>query len=476
MVAVESSCSRQQRPQQHSRRMRTRYTKENDGNTRRQQIRTHIGRALASFCVMCISLAALVRLTRIHPSDAIDDGQKSWVTDNYKRNRAGVIARRYQRNDRKSDTCHDSVSNERRKDISVLKADMEKVNLILSGKLHLVDIKIKRNLEKLSEYEGVLGEFCPLAWSHYKSDPSSTPMFKDLVKYSCHPRNTFTYDLRKIVELATASDDPTVHAIKPGGFIFHESRCGSTLAANALAAMDQTHRVYSESQPPIKALKACGINGARCAPHVAAELFQDVVYLMGRTGDATERGLFFKVQSLGSKYLDVATEAFPDTPWIFVYRDPVQIMMSQLAHGVDRANCARQALDVSEDKSRALAEIGRTADSLTPIERCAVHLSTLCDAAIVAIARSMGMGIGVNYKNLVNKLIEHIIPQHFQVVITEERRERIIDVGGKYSKGRAHKAKEWEEDSDDKDNKASPEVRGASKTFLYESYNALENR
>merc|ERR1740124_968198 len=414
-----------------------RYTKENDGNTRRQQIRTHIGRALASFCVMCISLAALVRLTRINPSDTMYDDTagthhhhhyQSWITDDYKRNRANVIARRYHRCDGKSHHCHEPVSNEYCADISIPNTDTEKVNLILSGKVHLVDIKIKRNLEKLPAYQGVLAEFCPLAWSHYKSDPSSTPMFKDLVKHSCNPTNTFTYDLRKIVDLATSANEPTVHAIEPTGFIFHESRCGSTLAANALAAMDHSHRVYSESQPPIKALKACGIRGTRCAPHVAAELFQDVVYLMGRTRDTAENGLFFKVQSVGSKYLDVAMEAFPRTPWVFVYREPVQIMMSQLANGVDRANCANQVLDLSDRKSRALATVGRTADNLTPVEKCAVHLSTLCDAAIVAIGHSMGMGIGVNYKNLVNKLIDTIIPHHFNVAINKDRRKKLYQV------------------------------------------------
>lgn len=335
------------------------------------------------------------------------------------------------------------------------------------------------NLQKPSGYEGVLGEFCSVDWSKYKIDPPSTPMFKDLTKPSCNKHNTFTYDLKRIVTIATSTTDyPNVHAMQPSGFIFHESRCGSTLVANALTAMDpQQNRVYSESKPPIAALKACGIGGTQCPPHIAAELFQDVVYIMGRTRDPHETGLFFKIQSLGSKYADVATEAFPNTPWIFVYRDPVQIMMSQMRNGVDKANCVTHldGADLEKEEEGILVSFGTTERKLIPEEKCALHLRTLCDAAIAAINRSKGMGLAVNYDNLVHKLIETVLPHHFKLTVTTERRERIINVGGSYSKGRVDKAKEWEDDSEEKERKATSAVRAASKKFLLESYNALEN-
>jgi len=472
-----------QHQHRHTRRMRTRYTKENDGNTRRQQIRTHIGRALASFCVMCISLASLVRLTRMNtPYETMLNDEAmihhhhhvSLSSVDYKDRRAAVLAQRYRYTYRKSNNIHEKRSHY--KDVPIPMTDGEKVDLILSGKFHLVNVAIKKqSTHNKSGYEGVQGYFCSLDWSKYKSDPSSIPMFKDLTKH-CNPQNTFTYDLKTIVNLATAMENPDIHAMKPSGFVFHESRCGSTLVANALQAMDpEQHRVYSESRPLIRAIRACGIRGKGCAPHVAAEIIQDVAYIMGRTRDPTETGLFFKIQSLGTKYIDVVVEAFPDTPWIFVYREPVQIMMSQLKVGVTKANCVRQLTYVPKEKNMFLASIGRSEKELSPVEKCALHLSILCDAAIAAIGRSKGKGIGISYDNLVNKLIEDIIPRHFNVAITEERRDRIIDVSSKYSKGRAHKAKEWKEDSEEKEELATSEIRQASKIFLYDSYNSFES-
>jgi hypothetical protein len=155
------------------------------------------------------------------------------------------------------------------------------------------------------------------------------------------------------------NDGNTSHTLDPTGFVFHESRCGSTLVANSLAAMNPTqHRVYSESSPPIEALRACGFEGEDCPEGRAVELLRDVIYVMGRTDRVEEKALFFKIQSIGSRYLPVFLEAFPDTPWIYVYREPVQIMMSQLANGENRANCVRQLRDVPRKRVEKLLEDG----------------------------------------------------------------------------------------------------------------------
>lgn len=163
--------------------------------------------------------------------------------------------------------------------------------------------------------------------------------------------------------------------MKPNGFVFHESRCGSTLAANALIAMEPSqNRVYSESSPPIQAIKACGLGGRECAEGTAVKLFKDVIFLMGRTDDVNEKNLFFKIQSIGTKYIDIFLEAFPSTPWIFVYRKPTHIMISQLAMGVKRANCVHQLRDVPKETRQMLADQGMSVRGLNPEQKCALHL------------------------------------------------------------------------------------------------------
>jgi hypothetical protein len=150
--------------------------------------------------------------------------------------------------------------------------------------------------------------------------------------------NVITVDMATIIEKTKEYDEMMqqkaesghvddiggyVHVMQPTGFVFHESRVGSTLVANSLAAMDpEAHRVFSESTPINMALSVCEDMGSDCDMDMAANLFRDVVYLMGRTNSPKEKHLFFKVSSAGTKRMNVMREALPTTPWIFVYRTP----------------------------------------------------------------------------------------------------------------------------------------------------------
>mmetsp|Transcript_6077 Transcript_6077/g.6608 ORF Transcript_6077/g.6608 Transcript_6077/m.6608 type:complete len:442 (-) Transcript_6077:360-1685(-) len=358
----------------------------------------------------------------------------------------------------------------------------EKIDLIVSGKVHLIDIIVTRpqiRNSKEGTYEGVIGKFCEIEWSAHKSNPSKFPMFKDLMDISKDCRYPFEYDLLEAVNQVkryeNSDEYPSSHSLQPNGFVFHESRCGSTLAANALAAMEPSmSRVYSESPPPITALKACGLGGEECARGTVTKLVRDVFYMMGRTNDVNEEYLFFKIQSIGTKYIDVALEAFPDTPWIFIYREPVQVMMSQLSMGANRANCVRQLRDVPDHVLKYIKKIGMDFDDLDNVDKCAVHLGLLCESAYVALSEDSSYGVAVNYEDIVNKLISTVIPDHFDVEMTDERSENILAVSSRYSKGRGDRSKEWKEDSSKKERGATPEIRSASRNFLNKLYERLE--
>jgi len=260
------------------------------------------------------------------------------------------------------------------------KTNKEKEDLILKGKVQLINVNIYQNkLHDPAGYEGgVEGHFCFLDWEKYRNDPSAYPMFRDLVFHECKRSNSFTYDIQKIVRLAETYDTD-VRAIEPTAFIFHESRCGSTLIANALTAMSPTeHLVYSEAQALLQAVKACGIGGKQCPPNRAVELFQDIVFIMGLTNEPGRNRLFFKIQSMATKYMSVAMEAFPDTPWVFLYRDPVQIMMSQFKMGERKAICVRQLIDVPKENIAFLKSMGRRVKDLNAYEKCAFHLVSSC--------------------------------------------------------------------------------------------------
>lgn len=205
-------------------------------------------------------------------------------------------------------------------------------------------------------------------------------MFRDLVAHSSDcDKHRYRVDLAQVAQLAKTYDarsDGNVHSLQLAGVAFHESRCGSTLVANALIAMNpKLHRVYSESAPPIAALHSiCGETYSKCPLEAAARILQDVMYLMGRSNDRREKRVFFKIQSIGSRNIQVFQHAFPDTPWMFIYRDPVQVLMSQLAQGARVANCVRPRASPPSSVLEIVARRGYNIKDISNEEYCAAHL------------------------------------------------------------------------------------------------------
>lgn len=273
---------------------------------------------------------------------------------------------------------------------------------ILRGEVHLIDIIVK-NFDGSSNsvgYEGVKAQFCKLNWDLHKNDPPSYPMFRFLVSSSGCGKSAMkiSVDMATLMEKAREYDklmderslsenlndiDGYVHAMPPKGFVFHESRVGSTLVANSLAAMNpQVHRVYSESNPINEALRVCDDVGPSCDMDANVKLFRDVVYIMGRTNSPNEQNMFFKVSSAGTKRLGIMQQAFPTTPWVFVYRNPVQTMMSHLdpskignkTKGIN-AVCTRAKRNPPKDlRDLVFESSGKEIREITDIEFCAAHL------------------------------------------------------------------------------------------------------
>eukprot|EP00586_Coscinodiscus_wailesii_P007608 CAMPEP_0172520810 /NCGR_PEP_ID=MMETSP1066-20121228/292217_1 /TAXON_ID=671091 /ORGANISM="Coscinodiscus wailesii, Strain CCMP2513" /LENGTH=203 /DNA_ID=CAMNT_0013303623 /DNA_START=1189 /DNA_END=1800 /DNA_ORIENTATION=+ len=193
---------------------------------------------------------------------------------------------------------------------------------------------------------------------------------------------------------------------------------------------------------------------------------------MGLTNDVEESRLFFKVQSIGTKSIAVMRAAFPRVPWVFVYRDPVQVMMSHLKTKEQRsAVCLRYRSRPQEDLKMLVKEAGRDVASLSTEEHCAAHLASLCQAALTN-HKSSTTGIMLNYVDIPQKLLSTVFPDHFHIPIGKDATERVNAVCGKYSKGRGVKG-EWVHDSDAKENRAWDEVRAASELFLKDVTDSL---
>jgi len=113
-------------------------------------------------------------------------------------------------------------------------------------------------------------------------------------------------------------------AVAPTAFIFHMSRCGSTLLTQMLATLP--HSIVLSEPPVIDAFfRYCH---ARAAWPDALPLFRLLIAALGQRRTSAENAFFVKFDSWHVPWIPFVRQAFPHTPMVFLYRDPAQVLAS----------------------------------------------------------------------------------------------------------------------------------------------------
>jgi hypothetical protein len=111
--------------------------------------------------------------------------------------------------------------------------------------------------------------------------------------------------------------------LAPSVFIFHSSRCGSTLLAQMLAALPQC--VVHSEPPAIDDF----FSRHGDAPHAqAAPLLRLLLGALGQRRSAADTHYIVKLDCWHMRHLPLLRAAFPDTPFWFLYREPAAILAS----------------------------------------------------------------------------------------------------------------------------------------------------
>lgn len=121
--------------------------------------------------------------------------------------------------------------------------------------------------------------------------------------------------------MALAADRPRQDLVKPTAFIFHTSRCGSTLWTQMLATTPQ-NIVYAE--PPL-------LDELLSAPFPESQkiaLLRATVDILGLRRNAEAQSLFIKWDSWHLAYYPLICKAFPRAPVFLLYRNPLEILQS----------------------------------------------------------------------------------------------------------------------------------------------------
>jgi hypothetical protein len=199
----------------------------------------------------------------------------------------------------------------------------------------------------------------------------------------------------------------------PDGLVFHMSRCGSTLAAQMLAA-SPAHVVISEAAPIDAVLRLDLDDEAK------VEALRAMVAAVGQAR-AGETRLFLKLDCWHVRDLPLFRRAFPETPWVFIYREPVEVLVShQRRRGVQMI-----------PELVPSARLGLDTPTAPDADYCAQVLAAICEGALRHVPA--GGGRLVNYRQLPEALFTKIQP-HFGVTPSNDEAAAMRAAGARDAK------------------------------------------
>lgn len=265
-------------------------------------------------------------------------------------------------------------------------------------------------------------------------------------------------------ELNAASQD----VIKPNGFIFHLSRCGSTLVSQMLAALAQ-NVVLSEAPPINSVLRSNPENlpdatDAAVTDEKRIEWLRWLVGAFGRKRNAEEEYLYIKFDSWSTLDLALIERAFPDVPWVFLYRNPLEIIVSHLKR--------RGAQMIPGAVSHILPELGLEEASRIPAEEYFARvLARICESVLEFLPHRNA--ILVNYTELPEAVFSRILG-HFRAAASYSPADvEKLKTAAQFNAKMPQMS--FVADAATKQKEASAAAREASEKWVEPLYRRLEN-
>lgn len=245
--------------------------------------------------------------------------------------------------------------------------------------------------------------------------------------------------------------------INPTGFIFHMSRSGSTLISQLLASLPR-NIVISEA-PPIDATLRAQQKVAAVTDEQRINWLRWLLSALSQPRIGEQR-FFVKFDAWHILELPLIRRAFPNVPWLFVYRDPVEVLVSQLdhrgAHTIPGV-LAPSSFDISPDQ----------AWTIEPEEYCARVLAALCQAGLQHHSNG---GLLINYKQL-PEIVWTAISEFFGIDFSAAEIAAMNETTRRHAK---NPALVFQNDSSDKRRKATEKILAVANTWLNPLYERLE--
>ncbi len=254
--------------------------------------------------------------------------------------------------------------------------------------------------------------------------------------------------------LAALDSEPS---LEPAGMIFHLSRCGSTLVSRLLGTLPGV--VVLAEPAPLNTL--LGLDPARVDEATLVRLVRVVVRALGRCRHGDEHRLVLKCTSWNIRRRAILAAAFPETPWVWVQRDPARVLASLLAKppgwlGLQSApRRAAQRFDLDP----------AAVPAMTRAEFAARALGAMLEAA----ATDPAQRLCIDHADLPAAVWEWVAP-HLGIAIDPAAIEGMIDESRFYSKDSARRV--FAGDIAER-RPITDEMREAAQRFAEPGYRAL---
>jgi hypothetical protein len=243
-------------------------------------------------------------------------------------------------------------------------------------------------------------------WCHLAGIGFDDPFLTETVQQALrHPfRLLFRHETPLDAVEALVDERP---GLPIAGFVLHLSRCGSTLVTQALGDLPD---VLTVSEPA-----AAGDVLLLDAPAAhQARWLRAVIGALAQPRSATQQACVVKLDAWAVFDRPVLRAAFPDVPWIFLHRDPLEVLASHHRHRgfhmIPGAIPTPQLLGAGEPAPADLDEYG-----------------ALVLGRLAAAARQHGDDglLLVDHADLPGALVDAIAP-HFGIALDDARQAVVL--------------------------------------------------
>ena len=338
------------------------------------------------------------------------------------------------------------------------------VHQSINSSIHLADIKAE-SLKLWCPVDAVIAEDQPaIEWMDLHGIDFREPFFNEtLARIESEKRGRVLTTFDALLQFEKICD-----GLSPSGFILHSSRCGSTLVANACRAVKDS--IVIAEAPVIDKLITRfftdGLSGS-AKELLYKLLLRATVTALGQRVKGDESHYFVKLACTSTLQIHRLRCIWPEVPFVFLYRDPVETIVSNLLS-------IPEWMRAEVNPAAAAAIVGVDEEHVTSLgaeEYCARSLGRFFASVDANFDSRMKL---LNYEQLSFDSLVAIL-NFFGIDPTVDEADAVRKVSRLYSKD-STSTRVFEDDSLQKRSAASGATYIAAERWAGDSYDRLNAR